>query len=150
MLNYVNSSFPASTQPQYPELVRFLLTPLLEFPESLRIDCEVTNKKQRVWIRLALEQSDQEKLFGRAGKNLNAIRTVLKTAGLAAQQSVYLDVYGEKETAPETGNNKRPPPSRLDRSPKEGKKKPKKRSSSNFASDQPSEQTPPPLSPPNG
>jgi len=144
MPNYVNSLFPASDQPQYVELVRFLLTPLLEFPESLRIDCELTKNKERVWIRLALEQSDQGKVFGRGGRNLNAIRTVLKTAGLAAQQSVYLDLYGEKETSPETGNYKKSPPSRFDRSPKEGKKKPQKRSkpSPNLASDQPSEQAP--------
>jgi len=144
MPNYVNSSFPVSNQPQYVELVRFLLTPLLEFPESLRIDCELTKQKQRVWIRLALEQSDQGKVFGRGGRNLNAIRTILKSAGLAAEQSVYLDLYGEKETAPQSGNFKQSPPSRMARSPKEGKKKPQKRPkpNSNLASDQPSEQAP--------
>ncbi|MDR9403498.1 MAG: KH domain-containing protein [Halothece sp. Uz-M2-17] len=141
MPNYVNSSSPASHQPQYPELVRFLLTPLLDVPESLRIDCEWTNNNQRVLIRLALEQSDQGKLFGRGGRNLNAVRTVLTAAASAAQQSVYLDVYGEKETSGDVGKK---PTSRSERPQKpmgkDGKRKPQKRSkpSPNRSADEPS------------
>ena len=148
MPNHVNSSSPASHQPQYAELVRFLLTPLLDVPESLRIDCEWTNSNQRVWIRLALEPTDQGKLFGRGGRNLNAVRTLLKAAASAAQQSVYLDVYGDKETANETGKM-RTSPSRSERPQKgtgrDGKRKPQKRSkpSPNPPSDQRSQQVPP-------
>lgn len=131
MPNPLQSSSPSPNQPQYEELVRFLLTPLLDFPESLSIDCEWTNNNQRVWIRVALEQKDQGKVFGRGGRNLSAIRTVLKTAALAAQQSVYLDIYGEQETKPEVGQ-KGKPSSRLDPTgkpmAKPAKKKPQKRS----------------------
>jgi len=147
MPNHVNSSSPVSHQPQYAELVRFLLTPLLDVPESLRIDCEWTNNDQRVWIRLALEKSDQGKLFGRGGRNLSAMRTVLRAAATAAQQSVYLDIYGEKETTTEVGKTGKPT-SRSERpqkaAGKEGKRKPQKRSkpSSNRSSDPRSEQAP--------
>ncbi|MFB6276307.1 MAG: KH domain-containing protein [Halothece sp.] len=133
MPNSVNSSSPTSPQPHYAELVRFLLTPLLDSPENLRIHCESTNQNQRVWIRLALEQTDQGKVFGRGGRNLSAIRTVLNAAALAADQSVYLDIYGAKETATEVGKRGKPDqrsePSSKAAAGKEGKnkKKPQKR-----------------------
>ncbi len=100
MPNHVNPSPTGENQPQYGELVRYLVTPLLNFPESLRIDCEFTNQNQRVWIRLALDPQDQGKLFGRGGRNLNAIRTVINAAARAVGQSVYLDIYGVDETKP--------------------------------------------------
>lgn len=123
------NSVTTSHQPKYIELVRFLLTPLLESPERLRIDCETTNNNQRVWIRLALEETDQGKILGRGGRNLNAVRTVLKTAAAVAGQSVYLDVYGLKEA---TGREKRTQSSgeSFKETENEGKKKvkPQKRS----------------------
>lgn len=129
MSNYVNSSPPESNQPQYAELVRFLLTPLLDFPESLRIDCEATKSNQRIWIRVALASKDQGRAFGRGGRNLSAIRTVLTAAGLTKQQSVYLDVYGKPEQTGEGGNKSTSDVGQPKKTiGKEGKKKPQKRS----------------------
>jgi len=130
MPNSVNSSSPIS--PHYAELVRFLLTPLLDSAENLRIHCESTNQNQRVWIRLALEQADQGKVFGRGGRNLSAIRTVLNAAALAANQSVYLDIYGAKETTTEVGkpgkpNQRSEQPSKPMGKDGKNKKKPQKR-----------------------
>lgn len=132
MPNSVNSSSPTSPQPHYAELVQFLLTPLLESPENLRIHCESTNQNQRVWIRLALEQTDQGKVFGRGGRNLSAIRTVLNAAALAADQSVYLDIYGAKETTTEVGkrgksNQRSEQSSKVVGKEGKNKKKPQKR-----------------------
>lgn len=87
-------SSQAQTQPTYEQLVRFLIEPFLESPEALRIDCERSNHNHRVWIRLAFEQSDKGRVFGRGGRNIQAIRTVLEAAASAANQSVYLDIYG--------------------------------------------------------
>ena len=89
-----------ATSPDYPGLVQFLVRPLLDSPESLKIDCEVANDQQRVWIRLAFEGEDKGRVFGRGGRNLQAIRTVLKAAGEAASQSVYLDIYEDQNDAP--------------------------------------------------
>jgi len=111
MPNRDNPSPTTPNEPQYGELVRYLLTPLLNFPESLRIDCEFTNQNQRVWIRLALASSDQGKLFGRGGRNLDSIRTVLNAAARAANQSVYLDIYGVDETAAKVERTKDATPS---------------------------------------
>lgn len=71
-----------------------LIHPFLEFPEELKIDCELSTSKPLVWIRVAFSPKDKAKVYGRGGRNIEAIRTVLSTAAQAAGQSVYLDVYG--------------------------------------------------------
>lgn len=91
-------SSPAPT-PNYVGLVEFLVKPFLESPDSLRVDCEQANQQQRVWIRLALPETDKPRLFGRGGRNLAAIRAILAAAAVGAGQSLYLDIYdGERET----------------------------------------------------
>lgn len=78
----------------YERLVRFLLEPLLDSPESLCVDCEDFPTKSKVWLRLAFEQEDKGRIFGRGGRNLQAIKTILETSAAATGKSLYLDVYG--------------------------------------------------------
>jgi hypothetical protein len=68
--------------------------PFLESPESLSVDCEVSQTLKRVWIRIAFDSTDKGKVFGRWGRNIQAIRTVIAAAAELAGQSVYLDIYG--------------------------------------------------------
>lgn len=101
MLKATNLSNGApNPSPDYSVLVKFLLGPFLESPESLSIDCEQANENQRVWIRLAFEGEDKGRVFGRGGRNLQAIRTVLATAAAAAGQFVYLDIYEDQSDKP--------------------------------------------------
>ncbi len=86
------------TGPDYLELVEFLVGPLLESPDGFSIDCEQVNNNQRIWIRLAFEEMDKGRVFGRGGRNLQAIRTVLQTAAIAAGQSLYLDIYESQDS----------------------------------------------------
>jgi predicted RNA-binding protein YlqC (UPF0109 family) len=83
-----------ATSPNYVGLVQFLVQPFLESPESLSVDCEVSQILNRIWIRIAFNSTDKEKVFGRGGRNIQAIRTVIATAAELAGQSVYLDIYG--------------------------------------------------------
>lgn len=83
-----------ATSPDYVGLVKFLMQPFLESPESLSVDCEITHSCKRVWIRIAFEGTDKGKVFGRGGRNIQAIRTVITAASQAAEQTVYLDIYG--------------------------------------------------------
>ncbi|WP_392531273.1 KH domain-containing protein [Nostoc sp. C117] len=80
--------------PNYIGLVRFLVQPFLESPETLSVDSEISDTLNRVWIRIAFESTDKGKVFGRGGRNIQAIRTVIAAAAAAAGQSVYLDIYG--------------------------------------------------------
>lgn len=94
MLKPTDESLNPST-PDYTKLIGFLVEPLLESPDSLSIDCEQVNNNRRVWIRLAFEDTDKGRVFGRGGRNLQAIRAVLKTAAVAAGQLLHLDIYEE-------------------------------------------------------
>ena len=101
---FLNSSVPqphlnagiedSKASPNYVGLVKFLMQPFLESPETLSIDCEISHTLKRVWIRIAFESKDKGKVFGRGGRNIQSIRTVIAAAAEFAGQSVYLDMYG--------------------------------------------------------
>jgi len=82
-----------SARPDYHQLVRFLIEPFLETPESLRVDCEHSGAQHKTWIRLAFESEDKGRVYGRGGRNIQAIRTVLSAIAAAAGESIYLDIY---------------------------------------------------------
>lgn len=82
-----------NSTPDYIGLVKFLIEPFLESPESLSIDCERSPARARAWIRLAFEGADKGRVFGRGGRNIQAIRTVIQAAAQAVGESVNLDIY---------------------------------------------------------
>lgn len=81
-------------EPDYAKLVKFLVEPFLELPESLKVDCEVSPSRGKVWVRVAFEGADKGRVFGRGGRNIQAIRSVLEAAARAAGYSAHLDVFG--------------------------------------------------------
>lgn len=116
-------SSPESTSPDYVGLVRFLIEPFLERPEALHVNCEQANHSKRVWLRVAFEESERGRVWGRGGRNIQAIRTLLEGAAREAGQSVYLDVYGSQDerhrheqgsgdASDQTHRNRRPRPQR--------------------------------------
>ena len=82
------------TNPDYVELIRFLIQPFLESPESLKVDCERSASRPKVWIRLAFDGSDKGRVFGRGGRNIQAIRTVIEAAAQLAGQVAHLEIFG--------------------------------------------------------
>jgi uncharacterized protein len=90
----VTVSTPTSILPDYEQLVKFLFQPFLSAPEAIGVDCEYTIDRQRIWLRVAVATPDRDTAFGRGGRNVQAIRTVLQAAATAVGQSIYLDVYG--------------------------------------------------------
>ncbi len=97
----VSSDQASLTKPDYLEMVKFLIQPLLESANSLKVDCENARGNQRVWIRLAFDDSDKGRVFGRGGRNIEAIRSVLEATGKLVGQSIYLDVYGSTNSSSE-------------------------------------------------
>lgn len=88
-----SQSVNKAAQPDYALLVKFLIQPFLESKDSLSVDCEFANKS-RVWVRVAFEGEDKGRVFGRGGRNIQSIRTVIAAAAALAGHSVYLDIYG--------------------------------------------------------
>ena len=90
--NLETNLHPAS--PDYVGLVKFLVQPFLESPQSLSVDCEISHILKRIWIRIAFDSADKGKVFGRGGRNIQAIRTVIIATAETSGESVYLDIYG--------------------------------------------------------
>lgn len=95
--NAANQGSLIAKVPDYNELVRFLVQPFLESSDSLSVDCEISPSTARVWVRVAFEGEDKGRVFGRGGRNIQAIRTVIAAAAELAGNSVYLDIYGSQE-----------------------------------------------------
>ncbi|BAY90597.1 MULTISPECIES: KH domain-containing protein [unclassified Tolypothrix] len=115
----VETQSPAA-RPNYEGLVKFLVQPFLESPESLSVDCEISQSLQKAWIRIAFDTTDKGKVFGRGGRNIQAIRTVIAAAAEIAGQSVYLDIYGssasrEGASFDEDREERLPPPKSRER-----------------------------------
>ncbi|NJO97595.1 MAG: KH domain-containing protein [Pleurocapsa sp. CRU_1_2] len=113
-----------AVSPDYEQLARFLIEPFLENPQSLKINSEVNPQSKKVWLRVAFDKGDRGKVFGRGGRNIQAIRTTIQTAAAAQGESVFLDIYsddppqsddsGRRERSSSGGGNnrKRQSPSR--------------------------------------
>ncbi|MGK7904773.1 MAG: KH domain-containing protein [Hormoscilla sp.] len=99
-----------SPGPDYAGLVRFLVEPFLESPGALSVDCEISSSSQRVWIRLAFDVADKGRVYGRGGRNLQAINQLLTAVARAAGHSLYLDVYDGFKDAEENNDSPAPMP----------------------------------------
>lgn len=107
-----NSAQKQAASPNFAELVRFLVEPFLESPQSLSVDCEVSLRRGRVLVRLAFEGEDKGRVFGRGGRNIQAIRTVLQAVAQTVGYSAHLDVYGSHANSREGEVDDKPSPPR--------------------------------------
>lgn len=80
--------------PDFSGLVRFLVEPFLDSPEALRVDCETNQSLAKVWIRIAFNGEERGKVFGRGGRNIQAIRQVVRATAMLWGWSAHFDVYG--------------------------------------------------------
>lgn len=79
--------------PDYNALISFLLKPLLAHPEALRVDFESNSKSDRVWIRVAFDPEDRGRIFGKGGRTIQAVRTVVMTAAEEAGHNARFEVF---------------------------------------------------------
>ncbi|MDJ0600973.1 MAG: KH domain-containing protein [Crocosphaera sp.] len=104
------SNLSYSVRPNYLKLIGFLIEPLLDSPDSLKVDCEEINSTQRVWIRLAVDEGDKGRIYGRGGRNIQAIQTVLAIAAKQVGQTLYLEIYEEPGDNNRSSYYRRPSP----------------------------------------
>lgn len=96
-----------AASPDYEQLARFLIEPFLEDPQSLSINSEPNSQSKKIWLRVAFEPSDRGKVFGRGGRNIQAIRTTIQTAATTHDQSVFLDIYSDEPPQDDSGRRER-------------------------------------------
>lgn len=102
--NNQDSNLTNGVKPDYDGLVRFLIEPLLESPHLFCFDCEQLASTKRVWVRLAFDDNEKGKVYGRGGRNIQAIRTTLETAAQLAGDTLYLEVYDAQSRSRARGN----------------------------------------------
>jgi len=75
------------------ELVRFIVTPIVENPEAIDIT-EIDSEKGKV-IQLRVAQSDLGRVIGKQGRTAKAIRTILLAASAKLDVRYGLDIIEE-------------------------------------------------------
>lgn len=98
--------------PDFSGLVKFLVEPFLDSPDALRIDCEANQSQSKVWVRIAFNGEERGKVFGRGGRNIQAIRHVVRATANLWGWSAHFDVYGASEegaAGSSDGRSHRPP-----------------------------------------
>lgn len=115
-VNTTGQALTTGAKPDYPGLVRFLMEPFLDSPQSLKIDSEISHGRSRVLIRLAIEGEDKGRVFGRGGRNIQAVRTVLQAIAQLNDCSLHIEVFGGqhsgRDSRPERHHDDRRRPSR--------------------------------------
>lgn len=85
-----------TSERNFEAIARFLMAPFLEQPEALKFHAETLAGGKKLWLRAAFgEDEDKGRVFGRGGRNINAIRTVLASAAQLSEMTVNLSVFGE-------------------------------------------------------
>ena len=74
----------------YGELATFIARNIVNDKDSVSVRVRQGGRQQVVEIRASAE--DMGKLIGRNGRNIDAIRTVVRAAGLRHRQRVQVDV----------------------------------------------------------
>lgn len=119
------SALSAQPQPDYRALARFLIEPLMDTPDDLHVSCETTAQGSKVWLRVALGETDRGRAFGRGGRNIRAIRAILQAAGNNAQQVVSLEIVGGHGDDSSDRRRAKPKPRRNTAEPQATRSEPK-------------------------
>lgn len=74
----------------YGDLVMFIASSIVSDKESVSVRVRPGGRQQVVEIKASAE--DMGKLIGKNGRNIDAIRTVIRAAGLRHRQRVQVDI----------------------------------------------------------
>ena len=93
-----SAAAPTDARTDYEALARFLMHPFLDKPEQLKFHVENLAGGKKLWLRAAFDENeDKGRVFGRGGRNIKAVRTVLAAAAKLSSMTVNLSVFGEPE-----------------------------------------------------
>lgn len=124
---FVTDYHSVEASPDYAGLVRFLIAPFLESADALKVDCEIAPRPRRVLIRLAFEGEDKGRVFGRGGRNIQAVRTILQAVAQTVDYTAHLDIYGTQSDRPSGESAARPRASNGGASPDRPRRPPRPR-----------------------
>lgn len=89
----------------YKALVEYVAKSLAEKPEEVTVDA-FERGGGTVAIKVKLADEDVGRFIGKAGRNIEAIRTLVRVASLRDRKRVFVDLANSPLTAPHHGGGR--------------------------------------------
>jgi hypothetical protein len=83
-----------SDQPAVRELLEFLARGLVEHPDEVRVN-EIDEDDGSLVLELSVGEDDYGSVIGRGGRTAQALRTVVKAAGMRDGRRVFVDIVDD-------------------------------------------------------
>jgi len=74
----------------YADLTRFIVERMVGAPESVTV--RAVPKGRTTIVEVGVAESDMGKLIGKGGRNIDAVRAVVRAAGLRAHERVQVEL----------------------------------------------------------
>ncbi len=97
---------PSGPGIDYKALVEFVVKSLAEKPEEVSVDA-FERGGGTVAIKVKLADEDVGRFIGKAGRNLEAIRTLVRVASLRDRKRVFVDLANQPLTGHQAGSRPR-------------------------------------------
>ncbi|MHB8508735.1 MAG: KH domain-containing protein [Candidatus Dormibacteria bacterium] len=79
----------------YRELVEFIVRSIVDNPDSVEVETRARHRAETVEIRL--HPGDVGRVIGKSGRNIEAIRSVVKAAAIKDHKRVNVEVLSESD-----------------------------------------------------
>jgi uncharacterized protein len=79
------------------DLLEFMAKSLADRPEEVHVEEYEKDNGLSLWLRLAVE--DYGKIIGKKGRNISAIRTLVRAAALRQRKPVEIHLAGQEAPA---------------------------------------------------
>ena len=78
----------------YADLTRFIIERMVGAPESVTV--RAVPKGRTTIIEVVVAETDMGKLIGKGGRNIDAVRAVVRAAGLRAHERVQVELAEQR------------------------------------------------------
>jgi uncharacterized protein len=78
----------------YADLTRFIVERMVSAPEAVSVRSVARGRSTIVEVEVA--EADKGKLIGKSGRNIDAVRAVVRAAGLRGHQRVQVELAGRR------------------------------------------------------
>lgn len=72
------------------DLVKTIITPLVEFPDQIQVS--ETSDGSVITVEVRVAQEDMGRVIGKGGRVINSVRTVVKAAATKQNVKVFVEV----------------------------------------------------------
>ena len=79
----------------YRELVEFIVRNIVDHPDAVEVESRGRHRAETIEIRL--DPGDVGRVIGKSGRNIEAIRSVVKAAAIKDHKRVNVEVVSESE-----------------------------------------------------